>query len=92
MHSPAPKDFNCVGMSDVSKAFMVLVHIPVQNRLPQRESFVGCKDTFATRSRANRICRETGDSSVYDPKMDITPFPRSHFAARMPCPEPRGRQ
>jgi len=66
MHSPAPKDFNCVGMSDVSKAFMVLVHIPVQNRLPQRESFVvGC----ATREEAEAKIR-----SLYPPELGVGLF------------------
>jgi hypothetical protein len=50
----------------VSKAFVVLVHIPVENRLPQRESFVvGC----ATREEA-----ETKIGSLYPPELDIGLF------------------
>jgi hypothetical protein len=50
----------------VTKAFMVLVHIPVENRLPQRESFVvGC----ATREEAEAKVR-----SLYPPELDIALF------------------
>jgi hypothetical protein len=50
----------------VSKAFMVLVHIPVENGLPQRESFVvGC----ATREEA-----EAKISRLYSPEQNISMF------------------
>jgi hypothetical protein len=50
----------------VSKAFMVLVHIPVENRLPERESFVvGC----ATRDEAEAKIR-----SLCPPEPDIRLF------------------
>jgi hypothetical protein len=56
-----------VGMSQyVSKAFVVLVHIPVEKGLPQRESFVvGC----STREEAEAKVR-----SLYPPQLDIGLF------------------
>jgi hypothetical protein len=75
MRSPAPKNFNLVGMSEyVSKVFMVLVHIPVENSLPQRESFVvGC---------ATREAAETRIRSLYPPELDI-----GLFALALSAPE-----
>jgi hypothetical protein len=50
----------------VGKAFAVLVHVPVENGLPQRESFVvGC----ATREEAEAKVR-----SQYPPELDIGLF------------------
>jgi hypothetical protein len=55
------------GMSDyVSKAFVVRVHVPVENGLPQRESFVvAC----ATREEAEAKIR-----SLYPPELDVGIF------------------
>jgi hypothetical protein len=41
----------------VSKAFMVLVHIPVENRLPERESFVvGCATRDEAEAKIRSLC------------------------------------
>jgi hypothetical protein len=50
----------------VTKAFMVLVHISTENRLPQRESFVvGC----ATREEAEAKIR-----GLYPPEQSVSMF------------------
>jgi hypothetical protein len=47
----------------VSKAFMVLVHIPVENGLPQRESFVvGCSTREEAEAKIRSLYRHSWTS------------------------------